>query len=329
MDQMKDAELLHACIVNWGQPATRGKYRGRFAPSPTGALHLGSMFTALASFLQAKSHQGQWMLRLDDVDTLRVAAGASDGIRRTLERHALHWDEAVVRQSRKTESYEAALGQLETAGWLYPCSCSRKELATLARLTPERMVYPGTCRNARISRRRPHAMRVLAGNAIIHAEDKLQGPQFWDMGFEVGDFVVLRRDGIISYHLATVIDDWEAGVTEVLRGRDLLESTPRQIHLQSLLGLPRLDYIHVPIIVNRHGIKLSKQNLARAVDELNPSATLFELLLSLNQSPTEDIRGAPPEEILAWASQTWDISKLSGLTAITMDSPAAFEGKIS
>jgi glutamyl-Q tRNA(Asp) synthetase len=281
------------------------------------------MFTALASFLQAKSHQGQWLLRLDDVDSLRVAAGAKDGIRRILERHALHWDEAVVMQSRKTESYRTAIEQLEAAGYLYPCNCSRKELAILPRLKTERIVYPGTCRNARKSRHRPHALRVLAGNAIISAEDKLQGPQCWDLGCEVGDFVVLRRDGVFSYHLATVIDDWESEVTEVLRGCDLLESTPQQIHLQSLLGLPRLDYLHVPIMVNRQGIKLSKQNLATAVDGLNPSATLFELLLSLNQSPSEDIRGAHPEEILAWATQSWDVSKLSGFTAVEMPSTRA------
>jgi glutamyl-Q tRNA(Asp) synthetase len=301
---------------------TGGKYRGRFAPSPTGLLHLGSMYTALASFLQAKSHKGLWLLRLDDVDTPRVTSGASDAIMRTLERHALHWDEAVVMQSRKTESYEAATEQLEAAGRLYPCSCSRKQLATL-RLKNESVVYPGTCRNARIPRSRPHALRVLAGNAVISVEDKLQGPQCWDMGCEVGDFVVLRRDGVFSYHLATVIDDWESGVTEVLRGCDLLEATPQQIHLQSLLGLRRLDYLHVPIVVNRQGIKLSKQNLAKAVDGRNPSATLFELLLSLNQSPTEDIRGAPTEEILAWATQTWDASKLLGLTSVEMDSTGA------
>jgi glutamyl-Q tRNA(Asp) synthetase len=314
------AGQVYACVVNKApKPMAGGKYRGRFAPSPTGALHLGSMYTALASFLQAKSRQGQWLLRLDDVDTPRVAAGAADAIRRTLERHALHWDEAVVVQSRRTEAYQAALGQLEADGWLYPCSCSRKELATLPRLTTDRVVYPGTCRNARISRRRPHALRVRAGNAIISAEDKLQGPQSWDIEYEVGDFVVLRRDGIVSYHLATVIDDWGSGVTEVLRGCDLLESTPQQMYLQSLLGLPRPDYLHIPIIVDRQGIKLSKQNLAKAVDARNPSTTLFKLLLSLNQSPMVDLCGAPPEEILAWAAKTWDISKLSGLTVVEMD----------
>ena len=176
------------------------------------------MFTALASFLQARSKQGQWLLRIDDIDTPRVAAGATDAIMRVLERYALYWDRAAVTQSSGTEAYRDALERLDAAGWLYPCSCSRKTLAALPRPYAESTAYPGTCRNARRSRRQPHALRARTGDAIINALDLLQGPQRWDIGREHGDFIVLRRDGIVSYHLATVVDDWRLGISEVLRG---------------------------------------------------------------------------------------------------------------
>jgi len=274
------------------------------------------MFTALASFLQAKSNHGQWLLRIDDIDTPRVAAGAADAIKHTLERHALYWDQTEFLQSQGAEAYEKALQQLDTAGRLYPCSCSRKALAELPRPNSEPTVYPGTCRNARRSRSQPHALRVSTGNAAVKALDLLQGPQRWDIERESGDFIVLRRDGIVSYHLATVIDDWRAGVSEVLRGVDLLESTPLQMHLQCLLGLTSPGYLHVPVIADRQGVKLSKQNLAEAVDDSNPSSTLIQLLTLLKQSPPEELRGAPPEETLAWAVQNWDVSKLAGLKMI-------------
>ncbi len=277
------------------------------------------MFTALASFLQARSKQGQWLLRIDDIDTPRVAAGATDAIMRVLERHGLYWDRAAVTQSSGTEAYRDALQQLDAAGWLYPCSCSRKTLAALPRPYAESTAYPGTCRNARRSRRQAHALRTRTGDAIINALDLLQGPQRWDIGREHGDFIVLRRDGVVSYHLATVVDDWRLGITEVLRGFDLLESTPLQIHLQSLLGLASPGYLHVPVIADRQGVKLSKQNLAEAVDELNPSATLCKLLALLKQAPPKELQEATAEEILAWAVPNWDVSKLAGTTVIGTD----------
>ncbi len=295
------------------QSQGKEKYRGRFAPSPTGPLHLGSLYTALAGFLQAKSHQGEWLLRLDDADAPRVAKGASDRIMRTLERFALYWDGPVVYQSRHTEAYQAALDRLDAAGWLYPCTCSRKDLAALCHNPTDRAAYPGICRNARRNRRQPHALRVITDHALIGVEDKLQGPHRWNLAVEIGDFIVYRRDRIVAYHLATVIDDWRAGVTEVLRGFDLLESTPPQIHLQTLLGLPTPDYLHIPVIVDRQGAKLSKQNLAEAVDGRHPSPTLFALLGLLKQDPPLELYNAPPEEILAWAVEHWDASRLSGV----------------
>lgn len=288
------------------------KYRGRFAPSPTGPLHLGSLYTALASFLQAKSCQGEWLLRIDDADGPRVAHGANDAILRTLERLGLAWDGPVVFQSREMDAYRSALRRLEQVGCLYPCICSRRVLSALPRSPSGHIVYPSTCRFASPDTRQPYALRVVTDNARIFFNDLIQGPQDWDIGKAFGDFIVFRRDGIFAYHLATVIDDFQAGITEVLRGVDLLDSTPLQIHLQHLLGLPMPNYRHIPIIVDAHGIKLSKQNLAKPVDGHNPSATLFSLLVLLGQSPPQALENAPPAEILAWAIPAWDISRLSG-----------------
>jgi glutamyl-Q tRNA(Asp) synthetase len=292
------------------------KYRGRFAPSPTGPLHLGSLCTALAGFVQAKSLGGEWLLRLDDADTPRVAPGAGDGIQRTLERFALHWDGQVVLQSQEAPAYQAALEQLDAAGLLYACTCSRKTLAALPRPSADAAIYHGLCRNASNGRNRAHALRVIVADAVIQFDDKQQGPQRWDLACEFGDFIVFRRDGFVAYHLATVVDDARAGVTEVLRGHDLLASTPLQIHLQQLLGLPTPDYRHVPVIVNREGAKLSKQNLADAVDARDPSATLFTLLELLGQAPPAELCKAPPEAILTWAVAHWEVSRLAGVERV-------------
>ncbi len=307
---------LSGNLIVFGTKVSSEHYRGRFAPSPTGPLHLGSMFTAVASYLQAKSKQGRWLLRIDDVDTPRVSSGASDSIMRTLELFALHWDEDVFMQSQGTDAYNKALSRLDEDGWIYPCSCSRKDLASSNGLETIRVVYHGTCRKVNRSRHQPHALRVITHDALVSVDDKLQGHHRWDVEREFGDFIVFRRDKIVSYHLATVIDDWRSGITEVVRGVDLLDSVPFQMYLQSLLGLPNHDYLHLPVLVDRKGIKLSKQNLAEAVSHRDPSSTLFKILLLLNQSPPADIKRTPPGEILAWATQAWDVSKLSGLDCI-------------
>lgn len=256
-------------------------------------------------------------MRIDDADTPRIAKGATDSILRTLERFALHWDGEPVLQSSVTVAYLEALAYLDSIGSLYPCSCSRKALTSLPTVNGSgRKLYSGVCRYALRPRSQSHSLRVITDNAHVTWHDNLQGPQYWDIPQEFGDFIVMRRDGIISYHLATVIDDWQAGVTEVLRGYDLLESTPLQIHLQTLLGLPGHSYLHIPIVVDKHGVKLSKQNKAEAVDDRNPSFTLFRILSLLRQSPPEELISAPPKEILAWAIEAWDITKLSGMTAV-------------
>lgn len=285
-------------------------------------MHLGSLYTALAGFLQAKSRGGEWLLRIDDADTPRVAAGAADSIKHSLERFALHWDGPVVYQSQETESYQAALEQLDKAGLLYPCACSRKTLAALPRAASAPAAYPGTCRHAKHSRRQAHALRVIVGNAAIELEDLLQGRRRWELARDFGDFIVFRRDRIVAYHLATVVDDARAGVSEVLRGYDLLDSTPLQIHLQKLFGLPTPAYLHVPVIVDNLGVKLSKQNLAETVDGRDPSATLRMLLPLLGLSPPAVLDHAPPAEILAWAVAHWDAARLSGTAIAEPESTA-------
>ncbi len=302
--------------VNSRQSRTWKIYRGRFAPSPTGPLHLGSLYTALAGFLQAKSRGGEWLLRIDDADTPRVVPGAIDGIMRTLERFSLNWDGPVVYQSLEVEAYRQALEQLDAGGWLYPCTCSRKYLATLPHSARERTHYPGICRDARHDRRQPHALRIITGGGAIRVDDQLQGSSDWALDLEFGDFIVFRRDQIVSYHLATVIDDWRSGVTEVLRGIDLLESTPLQIYLQNLLGLPTPQYLHIPVIVNRQGAKLSKQNLAVPIEENNSSLTLFTLLQLLRQDPPSELKNAEVREILAWAISAWEPSRLTGTSVV-------------
>jgi glutamyl-Q tRNA(Asp) synthetase len=215
-----------------------------------------------------------------------------------------------VLQSQRGEAYQAALERLDAAGLLYPCTCSRKTLAALPRAASESAPYPGICRAAKRGRREPHSLRVLATDAEVLLEDRLQGTRHWNLAREFGDFIVFRRDRVVAYHLATVVDDAEAGVTEVLRGCDLLASTPLQIHLQRLLGLPTPDYCHVPVVVDRYGVKLSKQNLAEAVDGKDPSATLCALLRLLRHPPPPELCQAPPTEILAWAAAAWDLSRL-------------------
>jgi glutamyl-Q tRNA(Asp) synthetase len=280
-------------------------YRGRFAPSPTGPLHLGSLYTALAGFCEARRRGGVWLVRIDDADRLRCRQAHADSILRTLEAHGLWWDEAVLFQSRRDEIYRAALERLAAGRRVFPCTCPRRELAASGQ------VYSGRCRTR--YPRPPageHALRLRVDGAVVGFDDRLQGRIEQDLGSEVGDFIVCRRDGIPAYHLATVVDDAEQGVTEVLRGVDLLDSTPRQILLQDCLGLPRPEYCHIPVLTDRGGIKLSKQAGARPVDPDSPSENLWTLLGLLGFTPDPDLCGAKPAGILDWAVARWDIRRL-------------------
>jgi glutamyl-Q tRNA(Asp) synthetase len=273
----------------WADPTNPEQqlYRGRFAPSPTGPLHLGSLYTALAGFLDARSRRGKWLLRIDDLDTPRNVKGAADAILKTLERFGLCWDGTVGYQSRCLASYNEYLDALTAKRLAYPCICSRK---TLAAAHPERLpadVYPGTCRDLKTPPNVPYSLRIKTGNHAISFVDALQGSVAHNLADQDGDFVVKRKDRIIAYQFAVVIDDHLQQINYVVRGADLLDSTPKQIYLHRILGLTTPEYMHVPVIIDHQGYKLSKQTLATAVDSQTPQLTLIELLTLLKQNPPD------------------------------------------
>jgi glutamyl-Q tRNA(Asp) synthetase len=228
-------------------------YRGRFAPSPTGPLHFGSLVAALGSYLDAKAHGGEWLVRIEDIDTPRTVPGAADDILRTLERFGLEWDGPVLYQSSRLEAYQAALERLS----VFPCGCSRKDVGDR---------YPGTCRNGIQGRVDMPSWRFRVPDQIVSFEDRRMGPQHQNVHDYVGDFVLKRADGLFAYQLAVVVDDAYQGITDVVRGEDLLDSTARQILLQRALGLPQPRYMHLPVVLNEAGQKLSKQTGATPLD---------------------------------------------------------------
>lgn len=285
-------------------------YVGRFAPSPTGPLHFGSLVAAVGSFLDARHHQGQWLLRIEDVDSPRSVAGAAQQILRSLERFGLLWDGPPVWQQQRLEAYAEALQRLRSAGAAYGCACTRREMADSALARDGGRVYPGTCRNGPPPGRAIRAWRLRVPSGLIAFDDAVQGRVVEDVAQEVGDFVLLRADGQYAYQLAVVVDDAAAGVTRVVRGADLLDSTARQIVLQRALGLPRPDYAHLPVVVDGAGEKLSKQTLARAVDEVDPGSALVAALDFLGQAPPRGLARASPAEILAWGREHWSLERV-------------------
>ena len=284
---------------------TESRYRGRFAPSPTGPLHFGSLIAATASYLQARSQQGEWKVRIEDIDPPREVAGASESILRTLEAFGFEWDGAVDYQSDRIERYHVALEELKKCGLVYPCACSRKDIAKY-----DSPVYPGTCRNGLPAGRVARAWRVYAENRIV-LEDAIQGLIEYDLPSQSGDFVLLRADGLIAYQLAVGLDDAEQGMTEVVRGADLLHSTPRQLYLQQVLKLPSPRYAHHPVVVNVAGEKLSKQTHAPSLESSQPVPALWDALTFLGQSPGKDLRNATLKEIWDWATAHWDMHNIS------------------
>ena len=284
---------------------------GRFAPSPTGALHLGSLYAALASYLQARSQQGQWLIRLDDIDTPRNVAGSNSLILQTLEDFGLHWDGEVAYQSKNLNHYHQALEQLIDQQQVYPCYCSRKSLIRYYQAHPQQAnVYPNFCHHKKDDWKTPHATRLKVDSQAIVFTDGLQGQQSYNLMEQCGDFIIKRRDNITAYQLAVVIDDNLQGITEIVRGYDLLDSTPRQIHCQRLLGLAMPKYSHIPIITDDKGFKLSKQSFALPVEAKNAPQILFKLLELLQQQPPLFLKQYDPADILQWAISHWNISAL-------------------
>jgi len=285
-------------------------YRGRFAPSPTGPLHFGSLVAAVGSFLEARSRGGEWLVRMEDLDLPRTVPGAADDILRTLDAFGLHWDGVVMVQSARNEAYRAALFELEKLGAVYPCACTRKEIVDSALSGIDGPVYPGTCRVGLPKGRAPRAMRVRTDSAPVFFDDALHGRISQALATEVGDFVVRRADGLFAYQLAVVVDDAEQAITHVVRGADLIYSTPRQIYLQKILSLPAPAYLHLPVVVNERGEKLSKQTLAPAVSRINPVTQLCEVLTFLKQAPPEELKDADIDAFWKWAVAHWRVDRL-------------------
>jgi glutamyl-Q tRNA(Asp) synthetase len=286
--------------------------RGRFAPSPTGPLHFGSLVAAIASWLDARHAGGQWLVRIEDVDETRTVPGAADDILRSLEAFALHWDGEVVWQSRRKPLYEAALDRLRAAGLAYRCRCSRKEIADSGLRGIEGAVYPGTCRKLGLDPSVPGADRFLVPPGSVAFIDRVQGRIEQDVERDVGDFVLKRRDGLHAYQLAVVVDDAEQAIDHVVRGADLLQSTPRQILLQLALGFATPAYLHFPVAANAAGEKLSKQTLAGPADPRRAGPLVAQALGFLGQP----VPAGTPAEMLAQAARAWDPGRVpAGVSA--------------
>lgn len=280
------------------------RHAGRYAPSPTGDLHHGSLLAALASFLQARAHGAPWYMRIDDIDAPRVIPGKAADILRTLEAFGLYWDGPVLYQSRRREAYRAALAQLRAAGHVFDCGCSRREAQT-GPPGVEGPIYSGTCRDGIAPGREPRSIRARVGQACIAVNDGIQDSYTQDLAADIGDFIVRRADGIVAYQLATVVDDAEQGVTEVVRGADLLSSTPRQVLLQRCLGYAEPAYAHVPLLVDGDGHKLGKSNGALALDATRRGTELVQVLDWLGQQPPPTLAAAAVEDVIDWAIAHW------------------------
>jgi len=278
-------------------------------------MHFGSLVAAVGSYLSARSQGGAWRVRMEDLDPPREASGAADDILRTLEAYGFEWDGDILYQSRRRDAYEAALDTLRQTDALYACGCTRKEIADSSVHGIEGPVYPGTCRTGLADGRHARALRVRTDNAAIEFDDRVQGRQHSLLESEFGDFVVRRADGLYAYQLAVVVDDAEQGITEVVRGADLLTSTPRQIHLQRLLGFPTPGYLHLPAALNAQGEKLSKQTQAEPLVRTDPVPVLWQALAYLGQSPLPEWKSATRTDFWAAVVARWSeeaIPRLAG-----------------
>ncbi len=296
-----------------GKPKRQDGYVGRFAPSPTGPLHLGSLVAAVGSYLDARHHGGRWLVRMEDLDLPRLKPGSDADILRTLEHFGLTWDGAVEYQSQQTNRYSAALEALKSHGLTFECSCSRRGTANIGASG-----YPGTCRLGP-TRPGPVAIRFRVPDkpdSQIVLADAIQGTCQFDLS-KLGDVVILRRDGVFAYQLAVVVDDAHQGVTHVVRGADLLESTAWQIALQQSLQLPSPHYSHLPLVLDRKRGKLSKSRGSLGLEPARASAELSTALRLLQHSPPAELERESPREILRWARTAWDPKHIAGIRAVT------------
>lgn len=284
-------------------------YIGRFAPTPSGFLHFGSLVAALASWLDARAAGGRWLVRMEDLDPPREVAGAQAGILQALENYGLHWDGQIVCQSARHATYEAVVQRLFQQGLAYACTCSRKQLEGC------NGIYPGTCRNAGHSPENA-AIRLRVPELSYHFIDRVQGRFEQHLGRESGDFVIRRRDGLHAYQLAVVLDDAWQGVTDIVRGADLLDSTPRQLYLQELLGLAQPRYLHVPLITQPDGHKLGKRYRSPPLQAEQAAPLLWRALHALGQVAPDELRAASVDEVLAWGVAHWDAGAIARVPAL-------------
>lgn len=280
-------------------------YTGRFAPSPTGPLHFGSLMTAVASYCEAKAQHGRWLVRIEDTDIPRIYPNSIEHILTCLDAFEFEWDAPIIFQQQRLDLYQQVLDQLAELQLIYACQCTRKMLGS-------NHIYAGTCQNLALPFD-DQAIRFKVNDQVIGFEDALQGQQCSNLAVELGDFVLKRRDGIINYQLAVVVDDFLQGITHVVRGADLLDNTARQIYLGQQLGYPRLDYMHLPLAMNDQGQKLSKQNLAHALEIQYAPLLLQQALNALGQAAVEQDR---PRTMLAQAIAQWDRTRIPTGTQI-------------
>lgn len=297
-----------------------GGYRGRFAPSPSGPLHFGSIVAAVASFLEARSRGGQWLVRIEDLDPPRERPGAADAILRSLERLGMHWDGEVLRQSERSEAYAQALDRLRDLGRLRRCQCPRSALAglpeNLGRESGDELFHPLQCPSAPVPGAAT-AWRFLPADREVGFLDRVQGDRVENVARTCGSFVLRRRDGLYSYQLAVVVDDGAQGITDVVRGMDLLGSTARQILLQEALGLRHPTYMHLPLAVDASGVKLSKSGAAPSVGNTAPARLVVATLEFLRQRPPGELAQATLEEVWAWARRNWEPQRFQAVTTAT------------
>jgi glutamyl-Q tRNA(Asp) synthetase len=295
-------------------------YVGRFAPSPTGPLHFGSLVAAVASYLDARSKHGKWLVRIEDLDKPREVAGASNSILRTLEAFGFEWDNHVMYQSQRNEDYTNALTILKNHQLIYSCTCTRKEIADSSVQTgTEGVIYPQTCLKHPIKENHAIAWRVKTEDKTLSFEDAIQGNLSQNLKFDIGDFILKRADGLYAYQLAVVVDDAAQGVTHVVRGADLLPSTIRQIYLQTLLKVNTPSYMHIPVVVNAQGQKLSKQSLALALNAKDATQQLWEAFRFLNQNPPEGLKHSDLKTSWEWAISQWDFKQIPKLISIPVE----------
>ena len=299
-------------------------YVGRFAPSPTGPLHFGSLVAAVASYLEARTHQGQWLVRIEDLDKPREVSGASDNILSTLEAFGFEWDKQIVYQSQRNQTYAQALSILKDQHLVYPCTCTRKEIVdSSVQVGVEGDIYPQTCLKQPIKKNHPIAWRIRVKDTITRFNDAIQGTISQNLLHDIGDFVLKRADGLFAYQLAVVVDDDAQGVTHVVRGADLLNSTPRQLYLQSILGFHSPSYTHIPVAANSKGQKLSKQTLALGLSSQDAIIQLCAALKFLNQNPPNALQHADLNTCWEWAISHWNLNLIPKAKSITTDSTSS------